>query len=95
MAIGFWAVNIVFVTFSHKIKFINRMITNQWVMFLSKGLVLGVSYLLYGEFENKAIQLHFQRVYKVVEDEYRKYKNTGDILQFNPNIKVQDIWPNC
>lgn len=59
MAIGFWAVNIVFVNFSHKIKFINRMITNQWVMFLSKGLVLGVSYLLYGEFENKAIQLHF------------------------------------
>ena len=80
MAIGFWVINIVFVTFSHKIQFLKRMIPNQWVMFAAKGLVLGGSYFLYGELEDRAIRAHFERVYKVVEDEYRKYKNTGDIL---------------
>ena len=95
MAIGFWVINIVFVTFSHKIQFLKRMIPNQWVMFAAKGLVLGGSYFLYGELEDRAIRAHFERVYKVVEDEYRKYKNTGDILLFNPNIKIYDIFPDC
>ena len=64
-------------------------------MFGVKAGLIGLSYLLYGELEGRAIQQHFARVYAAVEDDYRKYKNTGDILLFNPNIKIYDIFPDC
>ncbi len=51
--------NVLFVTFSHRVKLLSRMIPNQWVMFGLKGGVLGCSFLFYGALEEKAIQAHF------------------------------------
>lgn len=48
----------------------------------------------YAWIEKNAMNEHLKRIYSYVQEDYRRYKNTGDILKFNPSIKVFDIeWP--
>ena len=54
------------------------------------GCVVG-PYFFYEEVEKSAIREQLARVYAHVEDDYRKYKNTGDILMLNPKVNIIDI----
>ena len=48
----------------------------------------------YLEVESKALKEHHARIYKMVEDEYRAFENSGDILKLNKEVQVFDIiWP--
>lgn len=57
-------------------------------MFLFKMAYVSGMYYFYEEIQKNAIQEQLFRVYTSIEDDYRKYKNTGDILLMNPNVKI-------
>lgn len=91
VVLGFWAIDITFVTFCHKIKILNRLLPNKWAMFAFKLAFVVGPYFFYEEIEKSAIREQLARVYAYVEDDYRKYKNTGDILMLNPKVNILDI----
>ncbi len=70
--------------FSHKISIINRIFGSKWGNFGFKSVAILVPYFGFIELEKRAVQEHLSKLYNLVEDDYRKYKNTGDILQLNP-----------
>lgn len=38
-----------------------------------------------------AAKEHQLRLFRMVEDDYRSYKGSGDLLKLNPNAKIFDI----
>lgn len=52
-------------------------------MFFFKASLFGSTYFIYAEIEKSAIQEQLKYIYSAIEDDYRKYKNDGDILQLN------------
>jgi hypothetical protein len=91
IVVSFWAIDIAFVTLCHKIKIINRLLPNKWAMFSFKLACVVGPYFFYEEVEKSAIREQLARVYANIEDDYRKYKNTGNILMLNPNVNIFDI----
>lgn len=47
IAIAFWACDITFVTFCHKIKLLNRILPNKWAMFTFKLACVIVPYFIH------------------------------------------------
>lgn len=46
LAVAYWGIDILFITFCHKIKFLSRTLSNKWAMFAFKLLFLaGPAYL--------------------------------------------------
>lgn len=84
VSIGFWVLDVGFISYCHKIKIINKIFSNRWAMLAFKlSCVIG-PFFAYLWIEKTAIKEHLARLYSTVEDDYRKYKNTGDITLLNP-----------
>lgn len=91
IAVGFWAFDILFVTFCDRIGFISRLFSNKWAMFGLKVTLLAVPFYFQSKIQDMAAQVHYEGLYELVKTNYRKYKYTGDILTLNPQAHTYDI----
>ena len=68
LAAAYWTIDILFISFCHKIRLLNTILPNQWVMFAFKiACVIGPAYL-YIQIEEKAIKEHHACLYQLIED---------------------------
>jgi hypothetical protein len=80
----FWTVDISAVVFCHKIKFISRMLGEKtWKMFIFKLFLVAVPLQFLNNIENSAKEIFNEETYKQIRKLYRRYKQTGDMLDLN------------
>lgn len=91
LKIGFWVVDIAFVSFCHKIKLLTRILGDKtWRMFAFKLAAIALPLSFMDRIEEDAKDQFYRGLYRGVHKFYKRYKQTGDILDLNINIILEE-----
>lgn len=89
--IGFWVVGITFVSLCHKIKLLTKILGDKtWRMFAFKIALVAFPLTFLDKVQADAVQQYNKNLYKGVYKFYKRYKQTGDILDLNIHVKLDE-----
>ena len=89
--IGFWTVDIAFVSLCHKIKILTRILGDKtWRMFAFKIALVAFPLTFIERVEADAVDQYNKNLYRGMHKFYRRYKQTGDILDLNIHMKLDE-----
>lgn len=89
--IGFWAVDIAFVSLCHKIKILSKILGEKtWRMFAFKIVFILFPLTFFDRVEADAVEQYNKHFFKGVYKFYKRYKQTGDILDLNIHVKLEE-----
>lgn len=91
MKVGFWAVDIAFVSFCHKIKLLTRILGDKtWKMFAFKIAFIVFPLTFLDRVQADAVDQYNKNLYRGVYKFYKRYKQTGDILDLNMHVNLEE-----
>ena len=73
-------------TFCDRIRFIRNTFTNKWALFGFKGAILAFCFWTIFNYEENACKENLSDIYRLVADDYKNYKQSGNFLSLNPSI---------